>query len=111
MVDPPRSRPSCRTLARQTGPPPAPESRWPPRRDSTMRYQSALFLVIIWGTLTATAGASGLPKSLEVLPARARLLGPEATQRLVVLGVFEDGSRVDMTPQAQFESTQCGIVT
>ena len=76
-----------------------------------MRNQSALFLMIVCGTLTATAGASDLPKSLEVLPARARLSGPEATQRLVVLGVFADGSRVDMTPRAQFESTQPGIVT
>src|SRR4051794_39953760 len=76
-----------------------------------MLNQSALFLVIVCGTMPATVGASDLPESLEVLPARARLSGPEATQRLVVLGVLADGSRVDMTPRAQFESTQPGVLT
>ena len=76
-----------------------------------MLNQSALFLAIVCGTMPATAGASDLPESLEILPARARLSGPEATQRLVVLGVLADGSRVDMTPRAQFESTQPGVLT
>jgi hypothetical protein len=81
------------------------------RRDPTMRSRSTLFLTIVCGVLPATARASDLARSLEVLPARARLSGPEATQRLVVLGVLDDGSRVDLTARAQFEMARPGVAT
>ena len=41
---------------------------------------------------------------LEVFPAKVRLFGPEASQRLVVLGVGPDGSRRDVTAEAKLES-------
>jgi hypothetical protein len=41
---------------------------------------------------------------LEVYPPEVRLDGPEASQRLVVVGVNEDGTRVDLTDQARVEA-------
>jgi hypothetical protein len=77
-----------------------------------MRTRFPLILTIVCGTLPAMGGApSGPPTSLEVLPARARLSGPEATQRLVVIGVFADGSRVDLTSRAQFEAIRPDVAT
>ncbi|AGA29534.1 DUF1549 and DUF1553 domain-containing protein [Singulisphaera acidiphila] len=46
---------------------------------------------------------AGVPTSLEVLPAKAKLFGPQAAQRLVVIGAFADGSRLDLTSSAQFK--------
>ncbi|HKI20611.1 MAG TPA: hypothetical protein VKA15_22165, partial [Isosphaeraceae bacterium] len=41
---------------------------------------------------------------LEVLPTQVRLFGPEAAQRLVVLGVEPDGAKRDLTAEARLES-------
>jgi len=41
---------------------------------------------------------------LEVFPAKVRLFGPEAYQRLVVVGVGADGGRRDVTVEARLES-------
>ena len=41
---------------------------------------------------------------LEVFPAKVRLFGPEAVQRLVVLGVGPDGTERDLTAEARLES-------
>ncbi len=41
---------------------------------------------------------------LEVLPAKVRLFGSSASQRLVVVGVGADGSRRDVTVDARLES-------
>jgi hypothetical protein len=41
---------------------------------------------------------------LEVLPAKIRLFGPEACQRVVVLGAGVDGSRRDLSAAARVES-------
>jgi hypothetical protein len=41
---------------------------------------------------------------LDVWPATARLSGPEAAQRLVVVGEFADGARRDVTVGARFAS-------
>jgi hypothetical protein len=68
-------------------------------------------LAIVSGMLSLPAGASDAPTALEVLPAKARLSGPEAVQRLVVLGVLADGSRIDVTPRARFEAEQPGVAT
>jgi len=49
--------------------------------------------------------------SLEVLPKIIRLIGAEASQRLVVVGVFEDGSRRDLSNQARYESQEPRFAT
>ena len=41
---------------------------------------------------------------LQVFPPRVRLFGPEAVQRLVVVGVGNDGGRRDLTAEARLES-------
>ena len=38
-----------------------------------------------------------MPTEVEVLPAKAMLFGPQAADRLVVIGAFSDGSRLDLT--------------
>ena len=55
-----------------------------------------------WGVEEPGAG-------LEVFPAEVRLCGPEAVQRLVVIGVAADGSRRDVTPQVQVETSDPAI--
>ncbi len=53
------------------------------------------------------AEASGAEKSslkLEIYPARVRLSGPEAAQRLVILGVDAQGAKRDLTVEAKIES-------
>jgi len=47
---------------------------------------------------------------LEVYPARVHLFGPEAVQRLVVLGVGADGATRDLTAEARPESRTPGRV-
>ena len=44
------------------------------------------------------------PLRLEVFPAKVRLSGPEAAQRLVVVGVEGDGAKRDVTSEARLES-------
>ena len=44
------------------------------------------------------------PVSLLVFPARVRLFGPEASQRLVVVGVDADGTSRDLTREVTIES-------
>jgi hypothetical protein len=51
----------------------------------------------------ATARAQDGPGSLEVFPATVRLEGPAASQRLVVVGTFADGTRRDVTDRAKIE--------
>src|SRR5262245_10788943 len=65
-----------------------PEDEIPP-----MSARISFGLAIVSGMLSLPAGASDAPTALEVLPARSRLSGPEAVQRLVVLGVLADSSR------------------
>jgi Protein of unknown function (DUF1553)/Protein of unknown function (DUF1549)/Bacterial Ig-like domain (group 2) len=48
-------------------------------------------------------------KSISVFPSERILLGPGSRQRLVVLGIFSDGSRIDMTRQVRFTSNDENI--
>ena len=50
----------------------------------------------------ATAKDSA-PTRLEVMPSRVILSGPRSAQRVIVVGVREDGSRVDLTDKAVVE--------
>ena len=49
-------------------------------------------------------------RGLEVFPAKVRLFGPEAAQRLVVLGVAMDGSKHDLTTAARLVPESPGCV-
>ncbi|MDR3634459.1 MAG: DUF1553 domain-containing protein [Isosphaeraceae bacterium] len=71
-----------------------------------MRITLAVGLSIVLGTsvrLSLAAEPPG-PVRLEVLPGRVQLTGPEASQRLVVLGVLADGTFRDVTGAAGFRS-------
>ena len=64
--------------------------------------------------LTTAAGADDLadsPARIEVLPARVKLSGPEATQHLVVIGTLPNGSTLDLTARARFEPVKAGVVS
>jgi hypothetical protein len=68
-----------------------------------MRARPSLGLGLVFGLVaTASAAADDRVTSLEALPSAVRLNGPAASQRLVVLGRFADGSTRDLTPQATF---------
>ena len=64
-----------------------------------MRVRSFLVMAIVGsvGSCPAAWGAEEACARLEVFPAEVRLSGPEAAQRLVVIGVAGDGSRRDVT--------------
>jgi hypothetical protein len=49
-------------------------------------------------------GRRTAPERIEVYPATVRLFGREAGQRLVILGVAEDGRKRDLTATARIES-------
>jgi hypothetical protein len=51
-----------------------------------------------------TANSKQTIARLEVFPAKVRLFGPQAYQRLVVVGVGTDGGRRDVTGEARLES-------
>src|SRR4051794_28926523 len=50
------------------------------------------------------------PRGLDALPAKVRLNGPEASQRLVVLGKLADGSTSDLSSVARIEAVKPGVV-
>lgn len=71
-----------------------------------MRLPGPLVLLgsLLLLTVVTTAWADQpAPVALEPLPASVRLDGPAAAQRLVVLGVYADGTRRDLSGQAQVE--------
>ncbi|MGE3818426.1 MAG: DUF1553 domain-containing protein [Isosphaeraceae bacterium] len=76
-----------------------------------MRLRSILSvgLAILLGSTTAMAADPQTPRSLRVLPDRITLNGPEASQRLVVLGTWADGTTRDLTDRARLE-TSCDLV-
>lgn len=65
---------------------------------------AALFVWCPGATMAATSGTDR-PQRLSVLPAEAKLFGPGAAQRLIVLGGFPDGSQRDLTAGARFETS------
>ena len=70
-----------------------------------LRFLGVSLVAFVWlpGPRSTAALGAGVPTELEVLPAKAMLFGPQAAQRLVVIGAFPDGSRLDLTASAQFE--------
>jgi hypothetical protein len=64
----------------------------------------ALAIVMVLGVCPRASWAEGSRSGLEVLPAKVRLCGPGASQRLVVLGATDDGDRRDVTAEARLET-------
>ena len=69
-----------------------------------MLARFSLGLALVCGMASRGLADPPAPARLEVLPAKVRLSGPEATQRLVVLGVFSAGETRDLTSRAKVES-------
>lgn len=59
--------------------------------------------------LSPTLYAGVEPVSLEVFPLSVTLVGPSASQRLVVLGVLRDGGRTDLTTAATLEPVSSAL--
>src|SRR4051794_8059073 len=78
----------------------------PPMRARTFL---SLLIVAALGDAPRVSRAESPLVRLEVLPARARLNGPGASQRLVVLGIAADGSRADVTPEARLEASDPAV--
>ena len=73
-----------------------------------MRVRLALNLGFVLGFVPALMAAS--PNRLEVFPSQVHLKGPEASQRFVVLGSFDDGMTRDVTDQSRIEPGKLGFV-
>jgi hypothetical protein len=65
---------------------------------------------VLFCLATAPCLGSELPRSLQVFPARVRLNGPDASQRLVVVGTFADGSAGDVTGRVVLAPARPGVV-
>jgi hypothetical protein len=86
---------------------------------TTARLSAALLLALgvpALGPLTGAArlGAAppaGSPKQLVVYPPQVSLNGPRDEQRLVVLGVWADGRKWDLTRAATCRSSRPKIAT
>ena len=70
-----------------------------------MRASLSPALIALILVSTSAALSAEPSERLEVLPAEAHLFGPAAVQRLVVVGVDQNGTRLDLTSKARFEST------
>lgn len=54
---------------------------------------------------------TGAPKTLEIYPARIAFTGPRDEQRIIVLGIWGDGRKHDLTRTATFTTTQAKTAT
>jgi hypothetical protein len=57
------------------------------------------------------APPAGVPKELVVYPAKVKLVGPRDEQRLVVLGVWADGRKFDLTRTATVSTANAKVAT
>lgn len=74
-----------------------------------MRQRSWLVLVLtscVSLSIPQPSRADQEPSGLEIYPVRVQLQGPAASQRLIVVGVFPDGSHRDLTDQARLEPVE-----
>ena len=74
-----------------------------------MRVRLPFGLALVF-SLSAAAMAGETPRSLDVLPAKVRLSGPAGSQRLVILGAFDDGTTRDVSSLAKIETADPGHV-
>ncbi len=61
--------------------------------------------------LRAADPPAGAPKELIVHPKKVELRGPRAEQRVIVLGVWADGRKWDLTRAATFTSANAKVAT
>jgi hypothetical protein len=98
------------------------ENRFPNEIPAVNRSQNCALLLLalllaahsVFGApprRAAQSKVSPLPVRLEILPARAKLAGPKATQRILVMATLADGSRQDVTEQATFASVTPRMAT
>jgi hypothetical protein len=70
-----------------------------------LRFLFAAAIALAGPSLASGTEDKSPPRSLEVWPPKAKLSGPAASQRLIVVGVYADGSRRDLTSSATVVST------
>src|SRR5262245_43636115 len=72
----------------------------------------AIAAVLAFGSAAfAQSPPTGSPKELVVYPAEVKLSGPRDEQRLVVLGVWADGRKFDLTRSATVTTSDAKIAT
>ncbi len=76
----------------------------------TSRVVVALALLVACGPAIAADLPVGPAKELIVYPKEVKLSGPRDEQRLVVLGVWPDGRKLDLTRSATYTSASDGTV-
>lgn len=71
----------------------------------------AVFLALCGGSAFAAEMPPGAPADLVVYPREVKLSGPRDEQRLIVLGVWADGRKWDLTRSAAYAATSPAIAT
>src|SRR5262245_2220592 len=72
------------------------------------RTLSVAVILAIGSTAFAQA-PTGAPKELVVYPAQVKLTGPRDEQRVIVLGVWTDGRKFDLTSAATVSSANAKV--
>src|SRR5260221_164675 len=68
-------------------------------------------LLILTSISTALLAAPPIPKSISIQPVNPLLFGQGATQTLVVVGHYADGSEREIDEQSQFSSAKTSVAT
>ncbi len=71
----------------------------------------AVAVVLAFGSAAFAQSPPGSPQELVVYPAAVKLSGPRDEQRLVVLGVWADGRKADLTRTATVATANAKIAT
>ncbi|HSQ58443.1 MAG TPA: DUF1549 domain-containing protein [Gemmata sp.] len=71
----------------------------------------AMAAILATGSSAAAQAPAGAPKELVVYPASIKLSGPRDEQRLVVLGVWANGRKFDLTRTATISTASAKIAT
>lgn len=70
----------------------------------TARSLAAVAALLVATTARAADPPAGAPRELQVYPPQVKLTGPRDQQQLVVVGVWADGRKFDLTRRAAFAS-------
>ena len=83
-----------------------------PRTGASDMPAVRVLLALLCAAPAALAGPpTGSPKQLVVYPSKVELTGPRNEQRLIVLGVWPDGRKWDLTHDAAFATSQAKTAT
>ncbi len=77
----------------------------------TTRSLAAVAALVLASTARAADPPAGAPQGLDVYPAQVKLTGPRDRQQLVVVGVWADGRKFDLTRRAAFTSADAKTVS